>query len=184
MRFDPVRPLLAALSLAVATSGCFITTDTGPPPAPPSDEPAVESVDIGATMDVPPGRGAGLFVEYLGAGAWSVYTSCDTLVTEQACVFDVIVSTPSGAAILAPKLAGGAHPEDTLSPRSDGGLRFVVGTESTLVGVTFSTQAGAPIEIDMLLDGQARPDFIHWMNGGAHVVGTTTNPVDFLPTAP
>lgn len=183
-RLPELRPFAACAAFALAISGCYVIDDNGGEPPFPADEPAQESLDTGATMEITPGRGAGLFVEYLGAGAWNVYTSCDTLVTERPCVFDVIFAVAPEVTIVAPTLSRDAEPVDRLSLQKDGSFRLLTGTASKLDGVTFSTDAGAALRIDMLLDGQARPDLIHWISGAAHVVGTTTNPVDFIPTAP
>jgi hypothetical protein len=182
------RPLLALLACAVlgaATSGCFIITDDGGsgPPAP-SATPDQISIDTGATLSVTPGQGAGLFVEYLGGGAWDVFTACDTAITNRPCDFDVIITVGQGVGIQDPKLHD-AEPVDSLALISSG-FQVKTGTALKLDGVTFSTDPGASIKVDMLLDGEARPPFINWVSGGEHVSGTsdTTNPVEFVPTLP
>ncbi|APR77771.1 Hypothetical protein A7982_03118 [Minicystis rosea] len=187
-----LRPLVRAAvasavvaAFAAGAAGCFIVTDNGASPAPPSDTPSQEIVDTGASLQVAAGQGAGLFVEYHGDGAWDVYTSCDTDLTNRPCLFDVIISSASGGSIAAPTLHD-AEPVDAIELRADGSFRITTGTASRLDGVTFTTDPGASIEIDMLLDGQAQPTFIHWSRDGVAVHGdeTTTNPVDFTPTLP
>lgn len=184
-----LRPLLrnlgalaATVGLAGAAAGCFIVTDNGDSPAPPSQTPSQEIVDTGASLQVAEGRGAGLFVEYHGQGVWDVYTACDTDITHRPCLFDVIVS----AASIAAPLLHDAEPVDAIELRADGSLRLTTGTASRLDGVTFITDPGATIEIDMLLDGRAQPTFIYWSRDGVTARGdeTTTNPVDFTPTLP
>jgi len=177
--------LAACAGLGAATAGCFIITDDGGSgPLAPAATPDQLSIDTGATMSVAPGQGAGLFVEYLGGGAWDVYTSCDTAITDRPCDFDVIVTVGSGGGVEAPALHD-AEPVDSLALLSSG-LHLKTGTALKLDGVTFSTDPGASIVVDMLLDGEARPPFIHWVSGGAPVTGTdeTTNPVELVPTFP
>ncbi|MFT3772153.1 MAG: hypothetical protein QM820_42655 [Minicystis sp.] len=175
--------LAACVGLGAATTGCFVITDGGGDPLPPADTPAQELVDTGATMSVDAGQGAGLFIEYTGGGQWDVFTSCDTDVTNRPCDFDVIISVAPGVSISAPTLHD-AEPVDTLELRSDGSFRITTGTASGLDGVTFTTDPGASIVIDMLLDGQAQPDYIRWVSGGALQAGTTTNPAEFIPSEP
>lgn len=172
---------LSIALLAAATSGCFISADAGDP-APPSTTPDRESIDTNAHMPVAGGEGAGLWVEYQTGGAWDVYTSCDTHLGNRPCDFDVILSA---ASISGPELHD-QEPVDTLELRADGTLRMITGTAAGLDGVRFTTDPGAAIQIDMLLDGQAQPRFINWVSDGAHVTGTdtTTNPLVFVPTFP
>lgn len=172
-----------AVALGVASSGCFLVTDNNDIPDPPTDTPAQESVDTGAVILVDPGQGAGLFVEYRGDGEWDVFTSCDTDITDRPCQFDVIISAAPGVSISAPTLHD-AEPVDSLELRSDGSFRMATGTATKLGGVNFSTDPGAAIQIDMLLDGEAQPDFVRWISGGLSQEGTTTNPADFIPTLP
>jgi hypothetical protein len=173
--------LLTGAALALAGSGCFVVTDNTTEPDPPADAPAQWSVDSGATMVVSPGQGAGLFVEYHGNGDWDVYTSCDTDITDRPCAFDVIISADPGVGIAGPTLHD-KEPVDSLELRSDGSFRMVTGTAGSLDGVTFTTDPGAAIRIDMLLDGEAQPDFINWVSDGAHQQNAETNPADFIPT--
>lgn len=177
--------LAACAGLGASTTGCFIITDNGGsgPPVP-TDTPDQLSIDTGATMSVAAGQGAGLFVEYLGGGNWDVYTSCDTALSDSPCSFDVIITVDAGVTIEAPMLHD-AEPVDTLT-LIDSGFQLKTGTALKLDGVAFTTDPGAVIRVDMLLDGEADPTFIHWVSGGHHVTGTseTTNPVDFVPTFP
>jgi hypothetical protein len=179
-----LRVSIALLALAAAPSGCFISSDSGDP-APPSAVPDQERIDTNAHMPVTGGAGAGLWIEYQSGGSWDVYTSCDTDVSHRPCAFDVIVSAPEGASISGPELHD-EEPVDTLELRADGTLRMITGTAAGLDGVRFTTDPGAAIQIDMLLDGQAQPRFINWVSDGAHVTGTdtTTNPLVFVPTFP
>lgn len=186
----PLRPALrgaiAAACLALGNAGCFVVTDSGSGgPSGPAVDPDPFTIDTGAVFDVVPGQGAGLWIEYLGDGAWDVYTSCDTAITDRPCDFDVILSAGPDAAVSMPELHD-AEPVDSLELRSDGSFRMITGTALGLDGVTFTTDPGAPLTVDLLLDAQAQPSYLNWISDGAHVTGTesTSNPVIFIPAAP
>jgi len=178
---------VGVLVAGVATSGCFVVTDGGAAPAPPAAVPALESVDTDVPdaprLMVTPGAGAGLWVQYRAGGLWDVFTSCDSKMTNRPCNFDVIISADGAGALSDPK-PHDFQPVDSLARSSDHSIHLVTGTAGGLDGVTFTSDPGAKLGIDMLLDGQAQPTFVNWISGGLRQPGTTTNPVDFVPTSP
>jgi len=180
-----ILALGACLGLGAGATGCFVITDSGDDPSPRRATPDEESVETGAAMSVSAGAGAGLWVEYQSGGAWDLYTSCDAAVTDRPCAFDVLASAELGVPIHAVQLHD-HEPVDSVELRAEGGLRMITRTAAGLDGVRFTTDPGAAIQIDMLLDGQAQPTFINWVSGGARVTGTnrTTNPLVFVPTFP
>ena len=179
-----VLTLAAGLALGAATSGCFVVTDGGASPLPPSTDPAQESIDTDALIAVTPGKGAGLFVQYAAGGQWDVFTSCDTDITDRPCAFDVIISADPSVALSNPQKHD-FEPVDTLTLETDGSMHLVTGTAGKLDGLSFTADPGAAIRVDMLLDGAAQPDYVHWISGGVYQdQGTTTNPADFVPTSP
>ncbi len=61
---------------------------------PPKKEIALSTIDTGATLaSIEPGKGVGVFVEYQAGGAWRVTTACDTEISDEACLFDIIDAT-------------------------------------------------------------------------------------------
>lgn len=178
----PRRTLLATiacLGLGAASSGCFIITDNGGDPLPPVDPAGEESVDPNAMMDPTPGYGAGLFVEYTSGGGWTLYATCDTVVTDAPCTFDVIVTVDPGAGLDAPELTG-ESPDDALR-LVDGGFQLYTVTADEMPMVTFMADPGVGITVDMLLDGFAQPEYVNWVSGGVHRQDPGANPVRFTP---
>ena len=51
-------------------------------------------------------------------------------------------------------------------------------------GITFDADPGALIELDVLLDGVAQPEFVYVVSDGRLLSGVPTNPVDFIPATP
>ncbi len=148
----------------------------------------VAVIDTDATLaDVEPGRGVGLFVEYAAGGRWRVYVACDTLESGLGCRWDVIIS--SSSTITATETEG-EGPEVWLEPLRDpagkpySALRFVSETTVALEGVSFGTEAGTPIRVDVLLDDVAEGRYTYWVGGGAVHPGAPSSVIDLLPTAP
>jgi len=175
-RLNQLASLAAAAGLALSSAGCSqdSTSSTGVPEV---------SIDTGVKLVVKAGQLQGVFVEYAGAGAWNVYTSCDTVADGNACAYDIILSTSD------PKRFSGAAgtnlgPTDSVTSAGDGSLHLVFNTSSALDGVTFSTTAGAVLEVDASLNGAAAPQLVNWITGGAVRNGAPANPCDFDPTTP
>ncbi len=152
------------------------TTQTGP-----IDVPAAV-IDTGATLaDVEPGKGVGVFVEYTSGGNWRVSTACDTEVSGAGCVWDVIVSTSGELR----DLEGEAlEVEDYLDRDGPGSARLVTYTTRGTDGLTFRTDPGEAIRLDVVLDDIAEGRFIYWVGGGAVHNGAPTSIIDLLPTEP
>jgi hypothetical protein len=174
--------LAATLGLAAGSAGCFLTGDNGSPGAPVATASQV-TVDTGAKLDVTAGQLQGIFVEYAGAGAWNVYTSCDTVADGNSCVFDLTLTTtdPKGFS----KPAGdNLEPADTVDLQPDGSLHLVFNTASGLDGATFSTTEGAILQLDASFNDTSAAHLVNWISGGVVQNGAPSNPVDFAPSTP
>ena len=177
-------PLVAGIAL-FGTSGCLVTADPGGVEI---DGPVVVDstvgevdVDADAKMDVEAGQGAGLFVETTSDGHWSIYTSCDTRVSDSSCNFDILISNLDPTSL--DNVTGtGLGSADTLTVREDGTVHLVTNTSVGLDGVEFDADPGARIEVDMLLDGVEQPGLVNWISEGDVIQGAPSNPVDFAPT--
>jgi hypothetical protein len=174
----------AAIGFSTLTTGCVI--DPGPGVVYVDTTPVAIPdvvVDPGAQMSASPGEGVGLFVQYQGDGRWDLFTTCDTAVTGAACNFDVVISADPGvyfSGIVGTDLG----PSGSVSLQSDGSIRLVTDTDFATDGVSFDADAGATIEVDVLLDGVAQPQFIFAVSNGVLLQGMPGNPVDFTPAAP
>ena len=76
------------------------------------------AIDDGGQVQLEPGSGIGVGVEYTEGGQWSVTVTCDTQVTVQRCYYDVLVSTDDDAGITAFE-AVDLESEDELSAPDD-----------------------------------------------------------------
>ncbi|MBI4955472.1 MAG: hypothetical protein HY908_25850 [Myxococcales bacterium] len=138
------------------------------------------NIDTGQHLTTELGYGAGLFVEYDGGGLWRLWTSCDTTVSHHGCSFDVFVTAGS--------LIDGVGATDVeLSDRIDYGgrdLTFHADTDYDYDEVSFYTDAGADLQVEVMLDGYVEPDFIFWHGDGYVHTGAPYSPVVFTPSVP
>ncbi len=189
-----LRPiaLFAALALAALT-GCVVVEDDdghhhddddghGPEiPPPQQPEPFYATIDRGATLTTDLGYGAGLFVEYAEGGQWTLWSSCDSYVSQASCFWraDVIVHDADIATFDGLELEDGdylTHDGANLS------LDWVTSYESD--AVTFTTEPGALVEVHLYLDGISAPGYFVWYGNGDVQDGAPSNPVVFQPDAP
>ena len=175
--------LTAAVGLSLFSTGCYFEADPGTVVV---DDPTPAIADItidpAATMDVSPGDGVGLFVEYAGAGHWNIFSTCDTAVSGTSCNFDLMISADPRV-VIANVEGQDLNELDSLTLESDGSIRLVTDTDFGMNGVSFDAEPGATIEIDMLLDGIEQPEFIYAVSDGVLLRGVPSNPVDFTPAS-
>jgi hypothetical protein len=169
--------LAACAALGAASSGCYvITAPAGGGP------PEQASIDTDATLTETPGVGAGAFVEYASNGHWTVFTTCDYKTSGVPCLFDIVV-TPAEGATLSNPMGQSLGTGEAATLNDDGTVSLSTETSTGLNGMTFDADAGATVEVDMTLDGSDHPELLFWVSNG-HAQHASTNPVDFVPTAP
>ncbi len=155
------------------------------PPCDGAATPVQTWIDVGAQIETRPGEGAGLFVEYAAGGHWHLRTSCDISKDNPPCAWDIIVTPEDGRSIsnVAPAdLEAGtdsvkAYPEDLRS------YQLIAETSDDLDGMTFDTQPGTAILVDVFLDGKCALPYFFWVGDGAAHVGSPSNPLVLIPTA-
>jgi hypothetical protein len=138
------------------------------------------TIDVDQLLDVEPGVGAGVFIEYESGGTYHVSTSCDVR-PGVACLWDVVVTTLDGASVK------GVTPvdletDDYVSLGATNQVRLVAYTGNDFDGFSFETEPGAAIEVDALLDDSAANKFMFWVGDGAVHSGAPSNPVDLVPS--
>jgi len=187
--------LVACGALGVL-AGC-VEPDSGEYPrhgfGAPVDVAGVE-IDRGGEIDLDPGQGVGVGIEYAGDGAWSITTACDTALSDAVCHFDVVVreleSAPAG---ITEAVAVGLEMEDRLTQPDPFSLELDVVTGSDLVGATFSAVPGATVRVEALLydplydsalDWVADPRSLYWVGASALQAGAPSDPVDLTPDQP
>jgi hypothetical protein len=165
-------------------------------PEPPRDEDAEEiaklAIDSDAALELTPGEGVLVGVEYISGGTWRVSSVCDTAYSDEPCLFDVIVDSQDDAGII--DVARIALDDEDRVVRLDAfalDLDWVTGGGADVV--EFTTLPGATLRVSVALyDPSATwwgawavdPRLLSWVgDGGAHW-GAPTDPVDLTPASP
>lgn len=143
---------------------------------------AQADIDAGEQIDVTPGEGAGVFIEYETGGTWHLFASCDTKVSNTQCEWDVVATVAAGEQI--DSFSGDdLETNDAIIP-IDEGIRLIATTGLDLDGFYFDAPPGSTVRFDVFLDGGPVPRFVNWVGGGALNRGAPTNPIDLEPSAP
>ncbi len=170
---------LAPLALAIAFSpACGSRSDAEAEPF--GLHVAEVGIEPDVGIDVQPGVGAGLFLETTSAGQWTLMTACDSDYSGYACDWDVVVSVAPGARLRAIEIWDAERSDDVFRIDS-GALQWLALTGSDIDGLTFETDPGEPLRVDVLLDGESDPRFIYWNWDGAVQSGAPSDPVDLVP---
>lgn len=139
------------------------------------------TIDTDQLLDVEPGAGAGVFVEYESGGTYHVTTSCD-YASGVACVWDVVV-TPLDDEPVSNLSPFDLEKGDTLTLGERNSLRLITSTTDDFDGFSFQTKPGAAIELDAFLDDGPANKYMFWVGDGAVHNGAPSNPVDLVPSA-
>jgi len=150
------------------------------------------AIDSGGQVQLEPGSGVAVSVEYAGDGRWSVQSSCDTPLSGLDCGFDILVSTDDAAGITG--FAGlELEASDRLQAPDPFALSAELATAADNDGFELTTAPGATVRVSALLYDPTGPDwlswsadprFISWFGHGAVHRGAPTNPVDLTPDRP
>jgi hypothetical protein len=177
----------SALLLSALVSGCVVHVDDDghyddddhvDDSPPPTTDPYLAVIDRGQTLSTTLGEGAALFVEYAGDGEWTLWTSCDTLLYGASCVYDVYVSSQ---APISDATRVDLEGDDYAEYDGTHGLYFGPETSTHRDALTFVTEPGALIQVDVFLDGLAAPAYLIWHGEGVVQNGAPFMPVLFLP---
>jgi hypothetical protein len=153
---------------------------------------AALAIESGGQVQVEPGAGIGVSVEYAEGGRWSITSSCDTSRSGLECQYDILVSTDEDVGITdfgTVELEG----IDMLMVLDPFALSAELETGADSDGFEFSTAPGATVRVSALLydpaggnwlDWSDDPRFISWVGHGAVHRGAPTNPVDLTPDRP
>jgi len=163
-----------------AGSGClFVGGDDGDTVVT-SNDPYYTTIDRDHVLTTDLGEGAGLFVEYANAGVWTLWTSCDSNLTDHGCAWHAEVF--ADAALGTPEafyLEGNDHIHT-----HEAGLSFYAETSYDMDMMVFTTEPGALVEIDVTLDGYLAPGYLVWFGNDVVHDGAPRSPVAFQPDAP
>ena len=180
----PFLFLAAACTYDNGDAHRVITDSQQPDPMVECGTVARSTIDVDSQIDIDPGAGAGVFIEYATGGHWHVRTSCDTAKGSAACVWDVLVSPETGHSLsnFAPEAL---ESNDSLHEyvSSPGTWQLNANTSSDIDGFTFDGDPGAAVEVDALLDGVCAVPYFFWVGDGALHPGSPSNPLILAPAS-
>jgi hypothetical protein len=185
----PAGVLLVACALA-GSVGCVEPRAGSGPLAEQSHQPVAEAlIDAGGAVELDPGAGVGVAIAYAGSGRWQVTTACDTAQTQEACRFDVLVSSDGSGEELSDGEGVELEGEDDLFVLDPFALELAVVTEDDLDGMTFRASPGTAVRVSALLydplsDWADDPRWLSWVGHGAVNWGAPSNPIDLTPDQP
>ncbi len=132
----------------------------------PSAHPMTALIDTNQTMNVAPGQGVGVFVEYDTGGNWNVWWTCDTSIdpANPSCAFDVKITAQSG--VITNLATSKLEPGDSVTQPTGASLEATTTTSTGSDGVTFTTAPGERILLDASISGQHDGNFVFFVQGG------------------
>lgn len=158
---------------------------------------SIRTVDIASDVVVTPdepGKGVGLFVDYLAGGKWRIQTTCNVLEVVPCdadpsqdcqptpCPWDVVATALSGTLEVQ-----GAELDatDRIFRVNDASVRLVVETAAEIDSVRLLADPGEHLQLDVYLDGLYDATFVSWANqDGTITSNPPSDPVVFSPTSP
>ena len=185
-------PVAAGLALAVLGSWACVAPEASSSDVESLAQPDIVELEIdsGGQLELSPGEGVGVAIEYAGEGRWSVATACDTRVSGVGCTYDVLVSTDELSPITAYE-GSELEPDDRVVAPDDFAVAGEFLTDVDADGFGFTTSPGATVRVSALLyDPQGGwawsedPRIISWVGHGGVHRGAPSNPVDLTPDRP
>jgi hypothetical protein len=184
----------SAASWAVLLFGCTCCDYGSLRPGDSGDDQDTDIVEAtiqagGRLADVVGGEGAGVFIEYVSDGAWTVTLGCDSALSGVPCEWDLRVS-PLGEEELSVATQQMDH-EDWIVEDGHGGIEVYTTTALELDRMSMQAEAGAPLRFAVWLDARfldrdAAPQrFVYWVGEpGILHAGAPSRFLDLLPTEP
>ncbi|HET7541043.1 MAG TPA: hypothetical protein VFK05_14265 [Polyangiaceae bacterium] len=160
-------------------------TNPDPPPCADSAPTPVQTwIDTDAQIELQPGRGAGVYVEYAAGGKWRLNTTCDAEQSSAPCIWDVIVTPEDGRSISNVVAQDLEADTDSVGPYTEypRAINLLAETTSDVDGVSFDTEPGSAVSVDVFLDGSCALPYFFWVGDGAVHTGSPSNPLVLIPT--
>jgi hypothetical protein len=189
-----MKRLTSIALFALAAAGCdddgyyyYDDDDYYPPPIVECTADQLEAtIDTGAYIEIDPGEGVGVTVEYLGDGAWRVAVACDTYFDpyERACTWDLVLTSVDG--IIEDFASERLERDDVLGwypTARDESVRLFTTTGYDLDAATLYATPGAALRIDALLDDQCAAPYLIWVEAGEYVSSDAVL-TDLYPSEP
>jgi hypothetical protein len=141
-------------------------------------------VDPALAMNVEPGQGVGVFVEYWPGGRWHLSWTCDTALSQQACDFNIAASVATGTARITDAIA--ALGAIVTSP-SVARVEIRASTQAELHGLWIETTPGAVLTLEASVGDLKDGSFLFFVQNGAirgGYKGLLSNPLQLQGTKP
>ncbi len=181
------------VALSSALSGCALLGCVAPdPPREAEPEAAELAIDADAQLELAPGDGVLVGVEYTTGGTWRVSAVCDTAYSDRACSFDIIVDSQSEDGIVDVDRLD-LEDGDRIIQLDLHALELDWVTGSDTDSVSFSSTPGASLRVSVALfdplaswwgSWDVDPRLLSWVGDGAAHWGAPTDPVDLTPATP
>ena len=158
------------------------TPPDGPLPPPPGCNDPTYSIETGATLTYVIGVDAGYYAYYGAGGAWHFEWTCNTDLSALGCEFTGTIVAPGGGDATCFR----CEANDAMIESSDGTnatYQFDTLTSTGIDGIEFTATPGAPIEIDLQINGLYQNDYVFIPMGGA-ALEPTCMPAQIAPTSP
>jgi hypothetical protein len=179
---------LGALLGCSALAGCV---DPDPPRDP--EPPVAElGIDTDAALELTPGDGVLVGVEYTTGGTWRVSAVCDTAYSDRSCSFDIIVDSQSDDGILDVDRLELEDADRIIQLDSHAlELDWITGRDTD--SVSFTSTPGSSLRVSVALFDPLQtwwgawnvdPRLLSWVGDGAAHWGAPTDPVDLTPATP
>ena len=178
--------LSGAVLSSFALTGC-VEPD---PRREPEPEVAELVIDADATLELAPGEGVLVGVEYTAGGTWRVSAVCDTAYSDRTCSFDIIVDSESGILDVDRLQLEDADRVIRLDAQALE-LDWVTGRDTD--SLSFTAPPGASVRVSVALfdpfatwwgSYNVDPRLLSWVGDGAAHWGAPTDPVDLTPATP
>ena len=178
--------------LALSAVGACVERESRPDRLEPEPEVAQLPIDAGRGVELDPGAGAGVAVEYQGDGRWQISAACDTNQSGSVCRFAVLASSNDNSSEFGELERIGLESEDELSLLDPFAVEMAWITAEDLDAAAFTTSAGATVRVSVLLydpvpdsddDWTNDPRLLSWVGDGSLYAGAPTNPVELIPSS-
>jgi hypothetical protein len=183
---------LQLLALSGVLAACAVSESKPGSGFEPEPEVAELAIDAQRGVELDPGAGVGVAVEYQGDGRWQIAAACDTNLSGSACHFALLASSPESSSEFGELERIGLEEEDELSLLDPFAVEMDWITEGDLDAAVFTTSPGASVRVSVLLfdpvpdsddDWTNDPRLLSWVGNGALHVGAPSNPVDLTPAS-
>ena len=146
-----------------------------------SDQVRESRIDADQALEVTPGDGVGVFIEYQSGGRWHVFVSCDTARSGYACNYDITVQ-PVGLSQIIQVSPDGLENDDTASLLGGDFAKLVTRTDFDFDGYYVDLEPGVTLNVEAYLDNSCT-NYLYWFGDGGVHSSAPSMPLNLVPSA-